>query len=177
MASYAWYVAWWWLAAAEPALRWRSLNWPFQWCCTTCRTPFCSPSTGKCYDQKDRDYYMECRPDCCASCGGKPFCSPNSGNCYDEKAKDYYLDCAAQPTNPTYNFYGVGRCDSLTTQMAEYNTATAAGCRMKCTNTVGCKVFDWMSPASACGGNGLCQLHNDWCDFRGDPCFEQYRLD
>ncbi|CAJ1406230.1 unnamed protein product [Effrenium voratum] len=95
-------VALWCLAAAEPALR---SFWPHQ-CCTTCLTRFCSPRSGNCYDQKRKDYYLECKIDCCNSCAGLPFCSPVSGNCYDQKRKNYYLECTMpqgtmpQPTMP-----------------------------------------------------------------------------
>ena len=113
--------------------------------------------------------------DCCGSCDGKPFCSPISGNCYDEKGKHYYLACAA-PGSTTPPTAGVARCDPLTVLMAAFVTQTSAECQSRCRSTVGCNVYAWKSPTSACGGNGHCWLLMDWCSVN-DPCWEQYRLD
>jgi hypothetical protein len=75
-------------------------------CCSNCASsPFCSPRSGSCYDQKSKDYYIACTttvypfPGCCSSCSGVPFCSPLSGNCHPAKTKDYYLSCPSSPSS------------------------------------------------------------------------------
>jgi len=101
-------------------------------CCESCAgKSFCSPESGRCYDQKLKDYYATCEGSqanatdvesaeapsdggCCSNCGGAhPFCSPNSGNCYGLKAKDYYESCAATPCAAT---------QSKTIKVMSYNT-------------------------------------------------------
>merc|ERR1712211_204609 len=71
-------------------------------CCADCDS-FCSPVSGHCYGNKNKDYYKDCRginrswfpapppPACCADCAR--FCSPVSGHCHDNKNKHYYKDC------------------------------------------------------------------------------------
>ena len=63
-------------------------------CCGGCSGGYCSPVSGRCYLNKDKDYYQTCGASgsCCGGCNGG-YCSPVSGRCYLHWDKDYYQNC------------------------------------------------------------------------------------
>merc|ERR1712226_203753 len=78
-------------------------------CCNggSCMFSFCSPQSGRCYDEEKtnpKPYYEYCLttsaydnpgayPECCKQ-AGMNYQSPKSRKCYKSKNKAYYMSCA-----------------------------------------------------------------------------------
>ena len=161
-------------------------SWAHSGCCSGCGTSFCSPQSGTCYDQKGKNYYLECRSggnnngnsnsNCCNSCSGSAFCSPNSGNCYSFKGKDYYLECLA-PSRTSYTYAGrIGCRLESSYRLSALMVGSSSECRSACDNTPGCIVYNFNDARSPCGTFGDCQLFTS-CVREESECFAQYVAD
>eukprot|EP00438_Fugacium_kawagutii_P015869 Skav209353 [mRNA] locus=scaffold241:709775:710569:- [translate_table: standard] len=179
------------VTAAQSSVR---SSWQHMGCCNGCHTAFCSPQSGSCYDQKGKDYYLECaagnsaheaHADCCSSCSS--YCSPQSGRCYDSKGKDYYLECI--PSGPSGNFgTNVGDWEQLAgeacTQPDEYQVfygiSSRTECKEKCEDRSQfpwCRSFQFSTASASCGSSSMCKLLGVCADVRPDACWDYYFID
>ena len=175
-------------------------SWQHAGCCNGCRTAFCSPESGSCYDYKGKYYYLECtsggsssqgaRPhaDCCGRCDR--FCSPQSGTCYEFAAKDYYLTCmhdSQGPSRPGRPFgSNVGDWEQVAGQVCTqsgksrvfYDLPSRTACKEKCESTEfpWCQLFQYGDASASCG-RSMCELLSDCSSTESASCWAYYFVD
>eukprot|EP00438_Fugacium_kawagutii_P014481 Skav223528 [mRNA] locus=scaffold1160:375469:376032:+ [translate_table: standard] len=168
---------------------------PHMGCCNGCYTSFCSPQSGRCYDQKDKYYYLECaagnqpfypHANCCNSCSWSQYCSPQSGNCYDSKRKDYYLECY-DISAPSGNFgsdigdwqlFPEQTCTEPTESQVVWGLSSRTACKEKCedrTQFPWCRSFE-VTSVGPCGNTFYCKLMGDCMVTGPSNCDDVYIL-